>query len=127
MIYAFEEIGPDLPRPPLAARRALLCSGVAVPLDTWATMPLTARQSIAQEGTKDAISEFVVKNAVSSVLKRIRFMGPVKDPPLDVIPQPVIEALRAVHPLTIGEWKRLAPLDRYTLLALSGNSRLLYR
>jgi len=127
MIYAFEEIGSDLPRPPLAARRALLCSGVAVPLDTWRAMPLGARQSIAQEGTKDAISEFVVKNAVSSVLKHIRFMGPVKDPPLDTIPQPVIEALRAVHPLTIGEWKQLGPLGRYTLLALSGNSRLLYR
>jgi molybdenum cofactor biosynthesis enzyme len=127
MIYAFEEIGPDLPRPPIAARRALLCSGVAVPLDTWQSMPLPARQTIAQEGTKEAISEFVVKNAVSSVLKRIRFMGPVKDPPIDMIPQPVIEALRAVRPLTAQEWKGLSPLDRYALLALSGNSRLLYR
>ena len=127
MIYAFEEIGPDLPRPPLAARRALLVSGVAVPLDTWQSMPLPARQAIAQEGTKDAVSEFVVKNAVSPVLKRIRFMGPVKDPPIDTIPQPVVEALRAVRPITPGEWKNLSPLDRYALLALSGNSRLLYR
>jgi hypothetical protein len=127
MIYAFEEIGPDLPRPPLAARRALLVSGVAVPLDTWQSMPLPARQSIAQEGTKDAVSEFVVKNAVSPVLKRIRFMAPVKDPPIDTIPQPVIEALRAVRPITPPEWKGLSPLDRYALLALSGNSRLLYR
>jgi molybdenum cofactor biosynthesis enzyme len=127
MIYEFEEIGQDLPRPPLAARRALLCSGVAVPLDTWQSLPLPARQTIAQEGTKDAISEFVVKNAVSSVLKRIRFMGPVKDPPLDPIPQPVVDALRALRPLTVGEWQQLRPLDRYTLVALSGNSRLLYR
>ncbi len=127
MIYSFEEIGPDLPRPPLAARRALLCSGVAVPLDTWQTLPLPARQTILQEGMKDAVSEFVVKNAVSPVLKRIRFMGPVKDPPIDTIPQPVIEALRAVRPITPPEWKNLSPLDRYTLLALSGNSRLLYR
>jgi hypothetical protein len=127
MIYAFEEIGPDLPRPPLAARRALLCSGVAVPLDTWQSLPLPARQQIAQEGTKDAVSEFVVKNAVSPVLKRIRFMAPVKDPPIDTIPQPVIEALRTVRPITSPEWKQLSPLDRYALLALSGNSRLLYR
>ena len=127
MIYAFEEIGPDLPRPPLAARRALLVSGVAVPLDTWQSMPLPARQAIAQEGTKDAVSEFVVKNSVSPVLKRIRFMAPVKDPPIDTIPQPVIEALRSVRPITPPEWKQLSPLDRYALLALSGNSRLLYR
>ena len=127
MIYEFEEIGQDLPRPPLAARRALLCSGVAVPLDTWQSLPLPARQTIAQEGTKDAISEFVVKNAVSPVLKRIRFMGPVKDPPLDPIPQPVVDALRALRPLTVGEWQQLRPLDRYALVALSGNSRLLYR
>jgi molybdenum cofactor biosynthesis enzyme len=127
MIYAFEEIGPDLPRPPIAARRALLLSGVAVPLDTWQSMPLPARQTIVQEGVKDAVSEFVVKNAVSPVLKRIRFMGPVKDPPIDTIPQPVIEGLRTVRPITAPEWKNLSPLDRYTLLALSGNSRLLYR
>ena len=37
MIYAFEEIGPDLPRPPMAARRALLGAGVSMPLDTWQT------------------------------------------------------------------------------------------
>jgi hypothetical protein len=127
MIYAFEEIGPDLPRPPLAARRALLVSGVAVPLDTWQSLPLPARQTIAQEGTKDAVSEFVVKNAVSPVLKRIRFMAPVKDPPIDSIPQSVVEALRAVRPITAPEWRQLSPLDRYALLALSGNSRLLYR
>jgi molybdenum cofactor biosynthesis enzyme len=127
MIYAFEEIGPDLARPPLAARRALLSSGVAVPLETWQSMPLPARQTIAQEGTKDAISEFVVKNGVSSVLKRVRFMGPVRDPSTDVIPQSLVDALRAVRPLTLPEWQGLRPLDRYTLVAVSSNSRLLYR
>jgi molybdenum cofactor biosynthesis enzyme len=127
LIYAFEEIGPDLPRPPLAARRALLCSGVAVPIETWQSLSLSARQAIAQEGTKDAISEYVVKNAVSAVLKRVRFMGPVKDPPRDVIPQAVVEALRNVRPLNAAEWQQLRPLDRYTLVALSANSRLLYR
>jgi molybdenum cofactor biosynthesis enzyme len=127
MIYGFEEIGPDLPRPPLAARRALLGSGVAVPLETWSTMPLPARQAIVQEGAKDAVGEFVVKNAISSVLKRVRFMGPVKDPPLDSIPLVVVEALRAIHPMTIGEWQNLRPLDRYTLVAISSNSRLMYR
>jgi molybdenum cofactor biosynthesis enzyme len=127
MIYAFEEIGPDLPRPPLAARRALLGTGVAVPLDTWSAMPLQARQTIAQEGTKATVSDFVIKNAVSSVLKRVRFMGPVKDPPLDGIPRAVSDALHAIRPLTLGEWQKLTPLDRYTLVAVSANSRLLYR
>jgi len=127
LIYAFEEIGPDLMRPPLAARRALLGSGVAVPLETWQAIPLPQRQLIAQEGVKDALSEHVVKNAVSSVLKRVRFMSPVKDPPLDSIPQQVVDALRAVRPLTPLEWQALRPLDRYTLVALSNNSRLLYR
>ncbi len=127
MIYAFEEIGPDLARPPLAARRALLGTGVAVPLETWGSMPLQARQAIVQEGVKDAVSDFVVKNAISTVLKRVRFMGPVKDPPLDSIPQSVVEALRSIHPLTLGEWQGLRPLDRYTLVAISSNSRLMYR
>jgi len=127
MIYAFEEIGQDLPVPPLAARRALLGSGVAVPLETWKSMPLQARQTLLLEGTKDSISEYVVKNAVSSVLKRVRFMGPVKDPSTDAIPSVVVDALRGMRPLTIDEWKGLRPLDRYTLVAVAGNSRLLYR
>jgi hypothetical protein len=127
MIYGFEEIGSDLARPPLAARRALLGSGVTVPLETWQALPLPARQAIAHEGTKDAVSEHVVKNAVSPVLKRVRFMSPVKDPPLDMIPQVVVDALREVRPLTLPEWQLLRPLDRYTLVALSNNSRLLYR
>ncbi len=127
MIYAFEEIGPDLARPPLAARRAMLGSGVAVPLDTWQALPLEARQQIANEGTKLAMSEFVVKNAVSSVLKRVRFMGPVKDPRIDVVPQGVMDAVRQLRPLTLPEWQQLSPLDRYTLVAVSSNSRLLYR
>jgi hypothetical protein len=127
LIYAFEEIGPDLARPPLAARRAMLCSGVAVPIDTWQSLSLSARQAIATEGTKESISEYVVKNAVAAVLKRVRFMGPVKDPPSDSVPQPVVDALRNVRPVTALEWSQLRPLDRYTLVALSGNSRLLYR
>ncbi len=127
MIYGFEEIGPDLARPPLAARRALLGAGVAVPLETWQALPLPARQTIAQEGTKPAISDFVVKNAVSSVLKRVRFMGPVKDPPTDAIPQSVVDGLRTVRPLALTEWQSLSALDRYTLMALATNSRLLYR
>ncbi len=127
MIYGFEEIGPDLPRPPLAARRALLAAGVAVPIDTWQAMPIQARQAIVAEGAKNAPSDLVVKNAISSVLKRVRFMGAVQDPPLDVVPQPVVDGLRALRPLTVAEWQTLGPLDRYTLVALSGNSRLLYR
>ncbi|HSQ67621.1 MAG TPA: nitrate reductase associated protein [Polyangiaceae bacterium] len=127
MIYAFEEIGPDLARPPLAARRALLGSGVAVPLETWLALPLPARQAIIQEGMKEAVSEYVVKNAVSPGLKRVRFMGPVKDPPLHAIPQTVVDALRKFRPITLQEWQALTPLDRYALVALSGNSRLLWR
>ncbi len=127
MIYTFEEIGPDLARPPIAARRALLGSGVAVPLDVWQALPIEARQSIVREGTKDAISEYVVKNAVSPVLRRIRFMGPVKDPPTNVIPPNVVDALRTFRPITLPEWQNLSPLDRYALVALAGNSRLLWR
>ena len=127
MIYGFEEIGTDLARPPIAARRALLGSGVTMPLETWQALPLAQRQVIAQEGTRDRVNELTVKNAVSSVLKRVRFMGPVNDPPVDAIPQPVVDALRALRPLTVDEWRRLRPLDRYTLVALSANSRLLYR
>jgi molybdenum cofactor biosynthesis enzyme len=127
MIYAFEEIGADLVRPPLAARRALLGSGVTMPLDTWQAMPLPARQALVLEGTKDVLSEHAVKHAVSPVLKRVRFMSGVKDPPVDAVPQPVVDALRAVRPLTLPEWQGLSALDRYTLVALSSNSRLLYR
>jgi len=127
VIYAFEEIGPDLQRPPLSARRALLASGVAVPLDTWQSLPLQARQAIVAEGEKDAPSDFVVKQAISSVLKRVRFMGGVKDPPFDSIPQPVVDGLRQLRPITLPEWQSLRPLERYTLVAISGNSRLLYR
>jgi molybdenum cofactor biosynthesis enzyme len=127
MIYAFEEIGTDLARPPLAARRALLTSGVTVPLDTWQAIPLAARQAIVAEGAKDTPNEGVVKNAISSVLKRVRFMGAVKDPSLDVVPQSVVEGLRALRPINVAEWKSISALDRYTLVALSGNSRLLYR
>ncbi len=127
MIYGFEEIGPDLARPPMAARRALLCAGVSVPLETWQSLPIEIRRALVDEGTRPAVSEINVKNSVSPVLKRIRFMGPVKDPPLDAIPPSVFESLRSFRPITVEEWRRLTPLDRYILVALSGNSRLLYR
>jgi molybdenum cofactor biosynthesis enzyme len=127
MIYAFEEIGPDLSRPPMAARRALLCAGVSVPLETWQSLPIEVRRALVEEGTRPVVSEVTVKNLVSPVLKRIRFMGPVKDPPMDAIPPPVFEALRSFRPLSADEWRRLSPLDRYIFVALAGNSRLLYR
>lgn len=127
MIYAFEEIGPDLQRPPMAARRALLGAGVSVPLETWQSLPIETRRGLVEEGTRDVINDVNVKSAVSPVMKRIRFVGLVKDPPVDTIPTAVNDALRSFHPLTVDEWRRLRPLDRYVLVALAGNSRLLWR
>ncbi len=127
MMYAFEDIGADLPRPPLAARRALLCAGVALPLETWQSLPIEVRQRIVQEGTHEKVDEATVKNAVSPVLKRVRFMGKVKDPPLEEVPVAVADALRSFRPVSAEEWRRLRPLDRYTLVALAANSRLLWR
>lgn len=127
MIYAFEEIGLDLPIPPLAARRALMNAGVSMPQATWATLAIEARQAIVKQGTNDTVEGPHVQSLVSSVLRNVRLMGSVKDPPANAVPDKVAAALAGIRPISNDEWRNLRPLDRYTINVLSSNSRLLWR
>ncbi len=127
MIYQFEEIGLDLPTPPLAARRALMNAGVSMPQTTWSMLSIEARQAIVKQGTNDSVEAPHVQSLVSSVLRNVRLMGSVKDPPLEAPPEKVSVALAGIRPITNDEWRRLRPLDRYTLNVLCSNGRLLWR
>lgn len=127
MIYAFEEIGPELAAPPLAARRALICAGVSMPQHTWSVMPLESRKAVVQAGVAATIDENLVRQLVSPVLKHVRLMGVGKDPPADHVPDKVQRAIAGIRPITSPEWSSLSPLDRFAIYVLSGNSRLLWR
>lgn len=127
MIYQFEEIGLDLPTPPLAARRALMNAGVSMPQAAWTMLSIEARQAIVKQGTNESVEAPHVQSLVSPVLRNVRLMGSVKDPPRDAVPEKVGMALTGIRPISNDEWRRLRPLDRYTLNVLSSNGRLLWR
>ncbi len=126
MIYAFEEIGTALAQPPLAARRALLCSGVSMPPSAWAQLAVSSRLALVAEGVLADVSVPRVQALVAPALRSLRMLNPVADPPVDAVPQKLHEALAALRPITAEEWTRLRPLDRFALAALCGNARLLW-
>lgn len=54
-VFPFEELGPELPLLPLAARRALDAAGLKLGLADWTQLPPERRRAIAAVGSADAV------------------------------------------------------------------------
>ena len=127
-LYHFEELADDLPRPPLAALRALLAAGVVVSPKGWQSLSAEARKTVAAEGARDRVDMMVVKELLALVpVNQIKLVSRVADPSSDAIPDPLFKALGPVRPLSLEEWRSLRALDRQVLASLASNTRLLWR
>ena len=126
MIYAFEGISEDLPRPPMSALRALLAAGVLLSARAWQELPVATRQAFAQAGAMDPINDAQVTELLKQVpVSQVKFVGKRGDPPIDSVPVDLANALGPARPLTVAEWAGLRALDRHTLVSLVKNTRLL--
>lgn len=128
LMYAFEGISDDLPRPPMAALRALLNAGVLISARAWQELPLPTRQAIARAGAAEQLVDSELQALLRQIpVSSVKFVGKRNDPPAHVVPQELATALGPSRPLTEAEWRGLRALDRHVLESLVKNTRLLSR
>jgi hypothetical protein len=127
-VFAFEEMDDDLSRPPLAAVRALNSVGVAPKLQGWLAMAPWLRRAFAIMGSQHTLDPQAIQTATRHIHPRdIILVGRRHEPDPDLVPDRVARALEPILPLTVEQWQRLHPFERFTLDALSNNTRLLWR
>ncbi len=127
--YLFEELSEDLPRPPLAAFRALLAAGIVVAPRGWRKLPEGRRRDLARLGLSAIIDPEDVRRAITGIpLPDLKLVSPHVEPPDGGSLPPTVErAAAAVHPLSHTEWRALRPIDRFVLGTLAPNARLFGR
>ena len=128
VLYRFEELSEDLPRPPLAAQRALLLSGFIISPRGWQQLPPALRRELAVQGTRADVDRAEVRQLVERVPpKFLKLVSRSRDPDPDQVPAALAKNLGPGRVLSVAQWKALRPLDRYVLASLANNSRLLCR
>ena len=119
--FAFEEPNLGLELIPLAARRALDVTGVALSLDAWRGLSLDERRLVATAG----VGAVVAADAVERIALRARpapdRIGPRPDPE-DVVPE-LAQAVGARRAELELAWPALTPLERYALVKLSRSKK----
>lgn len=126
-VFAFEDLGEDLARPPLAAVRFFRRMGVRLSLKIWAPLPVEVRWSFVKEGARDQIDEHVARTLLRAV--PIRLIELV-DEHHTLEREPAVglaEALGMDGSWTREAWYELSPFHRFVLNALCHNKRLLWR
>jgi cyclic pyranopterin phosphate synthase len=127
-IYAFEELGDDLPRPPMAALRALQAKGCLISARGWRELPVDVRQALAREGARDEVGGPALEAAIRKIsLQHVKMMPSVPEPSRDEVPPELRAALGPVRAVSTEQWQRLRALDRRVLATLVRNTRLLAR
>src|SRR4051794_13842060 len=92
ILYAFEDITPDLPRPPLAAMRGLLSAGTLISRRGWETLSTETRWAIARQGAQPEVSAIAIQGALRTApVAEIRLVPRVGDPSPEQVP-PVLAA-----------------------------------
>jgi molybdenum cofactor biosynthesis enzyme len=125
-VYTFEGVPADLPRPPLAAMRALLSAGVLLSARAWQELPPETRVEIARVGYAETMDEHRLETLLKQVhVSNIKFIGRRSEPDPSLVPADLAAAVGPMRPLTLAEWSKLRALDRYVLVSLVKNSRLL--
>ncbi len=129
LIYHFEDVPPgDLPRPPLAALRALRIAGVALSHAGWLATPVSARRDLMVAGARDEVIVPEVHRILQAApIREIKLVPRIEDPPSDVVPPALGGATGPARPLTPEFWRSISGLDRHVLVMLGNNARLLYR
>ncbi len=112
-VFTFEDIGPELPLLPLAARRALDVAGLRLSLKAWQKLDLYARRVLVSQGAGEVDPE-AVRRAVAGA-----------DPPATAMPPDDESRLGAAPPSLAGrvDWDALSPLQRFALAHLVKRDR----
>jgi molybdenum cofactor biosynthesis enzyme len=126
--YGFEDVAADLPRPPMAAMRALLTAGVVVSPRGWSGLGVEVRLELARAGAAEVVDLVRVQDHLrAAAVSELRLVPRLTEKLHDEVPIALVNALAPVRRVSLDQWQRLRPLDRYVLAALALNSRLLWR
>lgn len=125
-IYAFEQLSLELERAPFAALRALQAAGIRLSRQGWEALSVEARTWIVEVGGAEVADPERVTNLLRGVPPReITLWQRQPDPSVDQVPQPVVSALGPTGQVPDSFWQAISALDRYVLVRLSHNTRLL--
>lgn len=128
ILYAFEALTEDLPRPPLVAMRALLSAGIVPAPRGWLSLDIPTRIKLARLGLASVIDvEAVLDFAQRIPPRHMKLVSPTHDPDPDDPPICVVNALGPSRPISAAEWHMLRAVDRAVLANLSANTRLIAR
>lgn len=128
ILYEFEQLSEDLPRPPLVAVRALLTAGIIPSPRGWSSLPAETRVAIARHGLEGVVDVSAVRELAQQIPPRhLKLVSRSRDPNPDTVPPEVVRALGPARPLSDGEWRSLRAVDRAILVSLAANTRLLAR
>lgn len=128
VVYDFEELGPDLARPPMAAMRALLASGVVLSPRGWSSLSVDQRWALARHGAQDEVAPPVVTELLRGApVGELRLVPRASTPPADAVPPAILRSLAKHRRIREEEWRALPPLSRYVLMATAQNPRLLWK
>lgn len=126
-IFAFEDIPPDLPRPPAAAQRALAISGINMSIAIWQSLSEATRRVITVAGAGEIVDPNAVRGALRGASFKVQMRHPVSDPSIDYIPTELDEVLGEWRAHIAFRWRAMPALHRYILVMLAQNPRLLWR
>lgn len=128
VVFEFEEVDGDLSRPPIAAQRAFLSTGVMVTSRGWRALSPADRKALAAAGSRGVVDPATVQSLVKLVpIAEVKLCAKTSDPDRSQVPPRLNAAIGTVRPITTDEWERMTSLDRYMLNGLSSNPRLLWR
>jgi molybdenum cofactor biosynthesis enzyme len=128
ILYQFEELSDDLPRPPLVAVRALLTAGIIPAPRGWTALPVETRVALARLGLDGVVDVTAVRELAQQIPPRhLKLVSKSRDPNPDAVPPEVARALGPARPLSNVDWRLLRAVDRAVLVSLAANSRLVAR
>lgn len=128
VIYQFEDVGDDLPRPPMSAMRGFLASGMVLSPKGWGGLSIDQRRGFVIAGSAPVIDTMQIQSAVRNAsVAEVRLVPRVLDPDPNHVPEGLVSALGPHARLANSKWAQLRPIDRYVLTTLALNTRLLFR
>lgn len=128
MVFGFEELSNDLPRPPVAAQRALGAAGVSMPLAAWKALSPQTRLGLAYAGAADVVDrEAVLSLLRGGALGKVQLTHPAAEPSPAAPPRELEKVLGPWQRVVKHHWPSMRGLHRYLLALLVGNPRLLWR
>ncbi len=114
-LYQFDGVDNGFDLLPIAARRALDHAGRKLSLEGYRSLPLTARQQLAELGTVEAVDVLAVGRLADQAEPSPVAMTPVTDPAAGSPPDAILAVFGAERPIPDAAWSALSSLDRYAL------------